>query len=94
VKNKIEPMKAWAVFDGRRMRPDFFRTIADAQLYAGRRGMGAHTYKRLCDRDDGSGYGDFDGGLSFFARKAASRVWREFKRTHNGARLIRVTVSP
>lgn len=86
--------KAWAVYVGNKLwSRDFFRIRANAQIYVGRRGMGADTYRKLCAPLDP--LGDMDGhSRSVQNAMIPSKLWHEFRRTHKGARLVRVRVKP
>lgn len=74
---------SWGLKFGDKLEPVAFSRRREAQIYAGRRWIGAHEYRAAAGRDDAYEYnwvGD------------ASKVWRAVKRRHPTARLVKVRV--
>ena len=83
---------AWGVWTGTTMFPDFFRVRSNAQIYAARRGMSGETFRRLSKPY--IGVQEFSGTWSNVrASRVVPRLWKEYCRTHNGAKLVQVRVS-
>jgi hypothetical protein len=79
---------AWGVWTGTTMFPDFFRVRSNAQVYAGRRGMSGERFREISGRVD---VPEFSGSWRT-SRGIPAALWREYKRTHKGAKLVRVRV--
>lgn len=85
----MKTFSAWGIWTGATMFPDFFRVRANAQIYAARRGMSGERFRQITKRPD---VAEFTGSWRT-SRGIPSALWREYRRTHKGAKLVRVRVT-